>query len=338
MKYSIITPVYNAEKYLRDCIESVIAQTYSDWELLLIDDGSTDNSPTICDEYASKDSRIRTFHILNSGAYKARLYANEYIEGDYAVGLDSDDMYVPECLERIECARKKSNADMIVFGRMDLYCDTDEKKSIELDYELEKIYTKEEFLEKALIFTDHALWNKAIKSDVYRNAEYIHEEHRLSVSLDYIQELPLLCGIETGYVISENLYIYRLREDSISHNIKLSHFMDNDWINIRIREYLVARNMYTESIRYALEYSYLAVIMPRLFKIKWKISAKDRKMLKSCGFLNSMTNNINDLISRKSERALIKYIKCGLWGPKGFFYKMFIKCYIGPQNRRERKC
>lgn len=88
---SIIVPVYKAEKNLRQCINSVLAQTYEDWELILVDDGSPDNSGEICDEYAKNDSRIRVYHKENGGVSAARNLALDNAMGDYVCFLDSDD-------------------------------------------------------------------------------------------------------------------------------------------------------------------------------------------------------------------------------------------------------
>lgn len=90
-KISVIIPVYNVEKYLHRCIDSILAQTFTDFELLLIDDGSKDNSGKICDEYAEKDKRIRVFHKENGGASIARNVGIEYCIGEYIIFVDSDD-------------------------------------------------------------------------------------------------------------------------------------------------------------------------------------------------------------------------------------------------------
>ena len=88
---SVIVPVYNAEKYLCRCIDSILAQTYKDFELLLIDDGSKDSSGAICDEYAAKDSRVRVFHKENGGVGFARNVGLDHAQGDWVTFVDSDD-------------------------------------------------------------------------------------------------------------------------------------------------------------------------------------------------------------------------------------------------------
>lgn len=97
-KISVIVPVYNVEQYLTDCIESILAQTFTDFELLLIDDGSKDKSGLICEEYAKKDKRIRVFHKENGGVSSARNLGLEHVQGDWVTFVDSDDTLDPSFL------------------------------------------------------------------------------------------------------------------------------------------------------------------------------------------------------------------------------------------------
>lgn len=96
---SVIVPVYNAEKYIETCISSVLNQTFTDFELILIDDGSEDESGHICDEYATKDTRIRVFHKENGGPSAARNSGLNVAQGEWILFLDSDDWIVPESLQ-----------------------------------------------------------------------------------------------------------------------------------------------------------------------------------------------------------------------------------------------
>lgn len=102
MKVSFILPIYNVEKYLSECVESLLTQTYNDFEILLVDDGSPDNCPTLCDEWAKKESCIKALHKPNGGLSDARNYGLKYAQGDYVVFVDSDDFWVDKnCLERL---------------------------------------------------------------------------------------------------------------------------------------------------------------------------------------------------------------------------------------------
>lgn len=95
-KLSIIVPIYNVEKYLPRCIDSILAQTYTDFELILVDDGSSDNCPQICDEYALKDQRIIVIHQINGGVSDARNTALKIARGKYVAFVDGDDFIIPD--------------------------------------------------------------------------------------------------------------------------------------------------------------------------------------------------------------------------------------------------
>lgn len=115
-KVSVIMPVYNVEKYIRASIESVLAQTYQDFELLIVDDGSPDKCPNICDEYATQHSNIRVFHKTNGGLSSARNVGVENAIGKYILFVDSDDTIEEDLLERVIAAAEHTQADVTVFG------------------------------------------------------------------------------------------------------------------------------------------------------------------------------------------------------------------------------
>ena len=105
---SVIVPVYQAEKLLPQCVDSVLAQTFSDWELLLIDDGSRDGSPALCDGYAARDPRVRVFHKPNGGVSTARNLGLEHAAGQCIAFLDADDAFEPAALETLWYLREKA--------------------------------------------------------------------------------------------------------------------------------------------------------------------------------------------------------------------------------------
>lgn len=111
---SVIVPVYKAEKYLHRCVDSLLAQTFTDFEILLIDDGSPDRSGIICDEYAAKDSRIRVFHKENGGVSSARQCGIDNALGEYTIHADPDDWVEPEMLEVLYQKAKQEDADMVI--------------------------------------------------------------------------------------------------------------------------------------------------------------------------------------------------------------------------------
>ena len=121
---SVIVPVYQAEKFLKGCVESVRSQTFSDWELLLVDDCSRDGSPALCDECAAEDSRIRVYHrAKNGGVSEARNLGLREAKGDYIAFLDADDRYEPACLKALWTLREEAGADSAACAHRNLLPD-----------------------------------------------------------------------------------------------------------------------------------------------------------------------------------------------------------------------
>lgn len=115
-KVSVIVPVYNAEKYLQECVDSILRQTLADLELILVDDGSTDSSPALCDRYAEQDARVKVIHKPNGRAASARNAGIRAASGDYVAFVDSDDWVSPEMYEKCWApARMRRCAIMCVF-------------------------------------------------------------------------------------------------------------------------------------------------------------------------------------------------------------------------------
>ena len=159
---SVIVPVYNVEKYLHRCIDSILAQTYSDFELIIVDDGSSDNCPSICDEYASSDSRVRVIHKVNEGVSKARNDGINVARGTYVTFIDSDDYISAHYLEVLYTAIEINDADISVTRRS--------KKAIfeyeELDY---TILTKRSAIEYFLSENSDAVrtpWGKLVRREI----------------------------------------------------------------------------------------------------------------------------------------------------------------------------
>lgn len=113
-KVSVIVPVYKAEGYLHRCVDSILAQTFIDWELLLIDDGSPDRSGEICDEYAQKDSRVRVIHKENGGVSSARQRGLDESVGEYTIHADPDDWVEPTMLAEMYQKAKHEDADIVM--------------------------------------------------------------------------------------------------------------------------------------------------------------------------------------------------------------------------------
>lgn len=170
---SIIVPIYNTEKYLHRCVDSILSQTFVDFELILVDDGSTDLSGRICDEYAAKDSRIKVIHKKNGGQSSARNVGIEISKGKYIVFVDSDDWISTDCFEYLYTLIEKYNADAVSADFVFAY----ENKSISFQKNRnlkEKIIDKaEEILcyylkqDKMHGKNDFAVWGKLFKRELF---------------------------------------------------------------------------------------------------------------------------------------------------------------------------
>ena len=125
MFFSAILPVYNVEKYLEECVESFLRQTFSDFEVILVDDGSKDSSPAICDEYAKNDSRVKVIHKENGGQSTARNVGLEKAEGQYIVYLDSDDFITSDTFfEDIYNKIQETDSDIVLYKYSKFFDDT----------------------------------------------------------------------------------------------------------------------------------------------------------------------------------------------------------------------
>ena len=184
-KISVIVAVYNAEKYLRRCIDSLLAQTFTDFEVLLIDDGSTDSSGEICDEYAAKDSRFLVFHNENQGIGSTRHFGINHAKGEYTIHVDSDDWVEQNFLEELYLCASDSLADMII-------CDyVAERKTLSerIGQHPMNNNSSNVFLEVLKGNLSGVCWNKLIKVDC--NKRY---------NVNFIEGLN--CGEDLVYVCS----------------------------------------------------------------------------------------------------------------------------------------
>lgn len=206
---SIIVPIYNTEKYLSKCLDSIIAQTYTNWEAILVDDGSPDNCGRICDGYAAKDKRFRVIHQQNGGVSVARQTGLDNATGDYIIHCDPDDWIEPTMLEEmVECAIS-NDADMVI-------CDFSEETSFgsrEIIQDLALSLTSEILLEKIINRKVHgSCCNKLIKNTKCKATWFYPKEITC-----YEDELFLLRLLKQDLRITylqKALYHYRINVDS----------------------------------------------------------------------------------------------------------------------------
>lgn len=222
IKFSIIIPVYNVEKYLNECVESVLNQTYKNFEIILVDDGSTDSSPQICDSYAEKDIRIKVIHKENGGLSSARNAGIENMTGDYVLFLDSDDFWDNnKALEHLSSIIAENNTDVVCYGYKEFYESTNERKNVICIPEmLFSDLSTEDQLEALLtngIFTSSACC-KTIRTKLIFDKDIYFVENITSEDIDW--SARILLNAKSFALYNDYFYNYRQRDGSITHQIK----------------------------------------------------------------------------------------------------------------------
>jgi len=172
-KISVIVPVYNVEQYLSRCVDSILGQTFSDLEVILINDGSRDTSGSICDSYAAKDSRVRVIHKKNGGLSSARNAGIDAAAGEYLTFVDSDDWIEPEMYETMLSLTEQYRADLVCAGRYDVDGATGEKK-VGLCPKREECISSEEMVGKIFLWDgcDSSACDKLYHRDLFETFRY----------------------------------------------------------------------------------------------------------------------------------------------------------------------
>lgn len=213
--FSIIVPVYNVEKYIHQCLDSIIAQTYSDWECILVDDGSTDKSGMICDEYAKVDSRIKVIHKPNGGVSSARNLGLENATGEWVCFLDSDDWWSESFLSDFFLAIS-NEIDLVMQGYVSENEMHHEKKSYSLP-QREFCSSAEvvTFLEEYPNFHNGFLWHRAFRTNILKNNNITFPEG-ISFAEDGCVFLQYIQFVRKSISITNVGYHYRRVEGSLT--------------------------------------------------------------------------------------------------------------------------
>lgn len=205
---SIIIPVYNAENYLNRCLDSVLNQEYTDFELLLADDGSKDNSGAICDAYAQKDARVRVIHKENTGVSDTRNTAISQARGTYLQFLDSDDWITPDATKLLVRAAQAHHCDLVI---SDFYRVVGDHVSQKGDIEEDGVLTREEFaahmMENPADFYYGVLWNKLFRRDLVEKYN-LRMDSRISWCEDFLFNLEYIMHAEVFYALHAPIYYY----------------------------------------------------------------------------------------------------------------------------------
>ena len=227
-KISIIVPIYNAEEHLDRCVKSILTQTVEDLELLLVDDGSNDNSLNICKEYEKKDQRVRVVHQENAGVSAARNHGIELAEGKYIGFVDSDDWIEPVMYERLLKEAKKTNADVIMCDATTVYSNGRTQVDTITQLSTNQILKKSDFMPSLLLEMAGSAWRCIYKNNRYNDklmqSESLHFPLGVKFSEDRIFNIYAFGYANKICYIKESYYNRYMNEKSAVHRFHEDYF------------------------------------------------------------------------------------------------------------------
>jgi glycosyltransferase involved in cell wall biosynthesis len=296
---SIIIPVYNVEQYINQCIESILAQKYQDYEIILIDDGSTDCSGEICDNYAQKDDRIKTIHKPNGGVSSARNIGLQMSKGKYLTFIDPDDFIdLDTYCENMDIVTNNNEIDILQYP----FCKYYNSKH------LENIVTHNQYIIGSEdIFSNwwsgspihYSIWNKIFKKEIFNDIMFL-EGH---VSEDTRLVVDLYKRATTIYISDKGLYYYRIREFSLTFNYSFDKHLDLFYAHFYI---------YTELIKYSSLRFQRALAFERMYRrlIQAKQSNATANLAIELKQLNDVFPKWKDIfLSQKSNKLWLSVAK-----------------------------
>lgn len=264
---SVVIPVYNVEKYLPECLDSVINQTYKNLQIILVDDGSTDSSGKICDEYAEKDNRITVVHQKNAGAGAAKNTGLELIDGDYFSIIDSDDYIELDMYEKMVNSLEKYNSDIAqcLFRNVFVNDSFDRKYKIKGNYP--KILTSKKFLSELLYDWKYAIFaNKVFKTSLLKDIRFPVGRKIDDEFFTY----KLICNSKKIVNIEDVLYSYRMRKTSVMNE------NDSDRLIYDRIDCFVERYNYIKKVYPSLERKYLLKLYDGLLYFKTQLNNTEK--------------------------------------------------------------
>lgn len=293
-KISVIVPVYKAEKYLHRCVDSILAQTFTDFEVLLIDDGSPDRSGEICDEYAKKDERICVFHKDNQGAGLARKCGVEKAHGDWFVFVDSDDTIPKDALENLVNDSNDGNYDLVIGTFTN-------DKGYTYKHHITGIIDRDEYI-KALL-SDTTMIGPVVK--LYKKSIFNrccwNIDRRIIQNEDLLMLLDYAIHVDKVFISNDNIcYIQYVREDSVSQSAKMS---SEGWFLLfdRMEEILDSYSQDNSNLKIILNKYKLRRIYVRIFGNILKLDTSKDTIKK----LLSEEDTYKDYLNETEQKTLI---------------------------------
>ena len=248
MNVSAVIPIYNMEAYLDRCMSSLLAQTHSDWEAILVDDGSTDRCPELCDAWAARDSRVRVFHKENGGLGLARNSGLEKVSGEYVLFLDPDDYFKPDLIKNLAEAAQRHGADLVIGGHTIVSPDGKEQPRAPV---CERVFRSEDEMRQLLFHTVGAppedpldsrygvsVWGRLYRRTVLEQTGLRFVSERRLISEDLIFNMDFIRRSASAAVITDASYCYCVNAGSLSKRHREDRFEKDLVLYHAVRERL----------------------------------------------------------------------------------------------------
>ena len=303
-KVSIIVPVYNIENYIRVCVESILAQTYESFELILVDDGSKDNSGILCDEYAAIDSRVKVIHKENGGVSSARNAGLQQAKGEWIMYVDGDDWIEPDMIESLIEAAKATEADL-VFSDFIKYGPNAGNNQLP-SWNSDKI----DSMSRYIAYSMTTIWGSIAKSSLYT-------EHCLKSpdGVSYCEDFHLivrLCHYAKKIAnVHRPFYHYRYRPTSIMSNMSRKTESDEQWVYQDTIRFFKEQGVY-EDYRKVMSWRVLKSAQELLLdhtghKRFMELFNDGKEFIFSCPFVNKKIKILAWLITHNLRPAVVMF-------------------------------
>lgn len=314
---SCIIPMYNAEKYLSRCLGSVLNQTYTNIEVILVDDGSTDNSGKICDEYVSRDKRILVFQITNGGASLARKYGLSKARGEYITFVDSDDWVSPEYVSTLHQLIEEYGVNLSACGVQRVK--EGEQPKVRDNPHKSQLLSFDELMPRFFRYEFWGLWGKLYRKESLESLTF----PQATISEDYYVMAQLFDKERQITYTNKPLYFYEYHDNSLSHQ-KLSKRSFEEFENVRDVYDFICKNMpkYADNA-----FSNLMETCVKLYSLK-KYDKENEFKEKFDNIFDYLKKNRRKIYSNKSVYKGIKFLAlCLILYPKLFLLVFKIISY-----------
>lgn len=293
-KVSVIVPVYNAEKYLKECVDSIVNQTYNNFEVILINDGSIDNSKNICEEYEKKYENIKVLNIENHGVSYSRNLGIEQSNGEYIIFIDSDDYIKENMIEELIKIQEEHEDEFLIYNYSKVYNEIEKNKCNVPD----KSISKKELLDKFFVYYNNLIinppWNKMYKSKIIKDNN-IRFNINFKIGEDLLFNLEYFKYCDKIKILDDSYYYYRINPSSVTNKYRENYYENQNYLLNKIRNLLEENQAFNEENQNAY----------REHKCNSIINSIQNLFIKSCPLSNSQKKEeIQKLVTLKEANYL----------------------------------